>query len=402
MPKGPLHGIRVVELTHMVMGPTCGMVLGDFGAEVIKVEPIHGDKTRKLAGLGAGFFRTFNRNKRSVALDIDTPEGLEAFHRLLATADVFCENFRPGRMHEYGLDFGSLSAKYPRLIGVSHKGFLPGPYENRKALDEVVQMMSGLAYMTGPPGKPLRMGASVNDIMGGLFGALGVMAALRERDQTGKGVEVQSGLFENCSFLAAQHMQQFAKTGVEPQPMPARHHAWAVYDVFEARDAVQIFIAVVSDGQWRTFCKFLERPDLASDPRLQSNTDRVAARLWLMPMLRELIAPRDVAELEREFAAIGLPYARIAKPQDLFDDVHLNESGGLGHLRTEEGDHTRIPLLPIAYGGRRLAQESRIAALGEHTRDVLLELGYEADSITRMLGDGIIHEGGSPPEGVPP
>ncbi|MDM0072490.1 CaiB/BaiF CoA-transferase family protein [Variovorax sp. J31P207] len=388
MSEGPLAGIRVVELSHMVMGPTCGMILADFGADVIKVEPLKGDKTRTLRGLGAGFFRTFNRNKRSLALDIDRPEGREALERLLASADVFCENFRPGRMAEIGLDPESLRQRYPRLISVSHKGFLPGPYEHRKALDEVVQMMSGLAYMTGPPGRPLRMGASVNDIMGGLFGALGVMAALRERDRTGHGVEVQSGLFENCAFLAAQHMQQYAKTGIEPRPMPARHHAWAVYDIFEARDGAQIFIAVVSDGQWRDFCRIVDLPDLAVDPRLQSNNDRVAARAWLMPILRERVAGHALEWLVRELDAGGLPYAPIGKPQDLFDDPHLNQSGGLGHLTAEDGSASRIPLLPITFGGRRLSANSKLAKVGEHSADILAGLGYSSDEIDALRGAG--------------
>ena len=174
----PLAGLRVVEFTHMVMGPTCGMVLGDLGAEVIKVEPIEGDRTRFLLGAGAGFFPMFNRNKKSIAIDLAKPEGAALARQLAGTADVVAENFKPGTMSKYGLDYASLSASNPRLIYVTHKGFLPGPYEHRTALDEVVQMMGGLAYMTGRPGDPLRAGTSVNDIMGGMFGAIGVLAAL--------------------------------------------------------------------------------------------------------------------------------------------------------------------------------------------------------------------------------
>lgn len=376
---GPLDGIRVLELSHMVMGPTCGMILGDFGAEVIKVEPLAGDKTRKLSGLGAGFFRTFNRNKKSIALDIERPEGRAVLDKLLSTADVFCENFRPGRMGEMGLDFASLSERFPRLIYASHKGFLPGPYEHRKALDEVVQMMAGIAYMTGLPGRPMRMGASVNDIMGGLFGALGVMGALRERDSTGKGIEIQSGLFENCAFLAGQHMQQFAKTGIEPKPMPVRSHAWAVYDVLDTCDG-QIFIAVVSEGQWKSFCRMIDRPELGADPRCQSNNDRVLARPWLMPILREDVQKRSVAELMAQCDLAGLPYAPIARPQDLFEDPHLNASGGLGELRTDTGELTRLPLLPISYDGRRFGARTPLARVGQHTEELLGDLGYEAQA----------------------
>ncbi|MCM2252272.1 MAG: CoA transferase, partial [Ramlibacter sp.] len=174
----PYDGVRVVEFTHMVMGPTCGMVLADLGAEVIKVEPIAGDNTRRLLGSGAGFFPLFNRNKKSIALDLQRPQGREAALRLIATADVVSENFKPGTMSKLGLDYASLAALNERLVYVSLKGFLPGPYDHRTALDEVVQMMGGLAYMTGRPGDPLRAGTSVNDIMGGIFGAIGAMAAL--------------------------------------------------------------------------------------------------------------------------------------------------------------------------------------------------------------------------------
>jgi len=218
----PYAGVRVVEFTHMVMGPTCGLLLADLGAEVIKVEPIEGDNTRRLLGSGSGFFPTFNRNKKSIALDLKKPEGVEAALRLIATADIVSENFKPGTMKKLGLDYDALSKLNPRLIYVSHKGFLPGPYDHRTALDEVVQMMGGLAYMTGRSGDPLRAGTSVNDIMGGMFGAIGAMAALRQRDITGKGCEVQSALFENNVFLVAQHMMQFAATGKAADPMPSR------------------------------------------------------------------------------------------------------------------------------------------------------------------------------------
>ena len=188
----PLAGVQVVEFTHMVMGPTCGMNLADLGAEVIKVEPPVGDKTRCLPGLGIAFFRCFNRNKLSVVIDLHMPEGLANATELIAACDVMLENFRPGLMHTLGLSGDQLSAKFPHLICASHKGFLPGPDENRLALDEVVQNMAGLTCMTGPPGQPLRAGSSVNDIIGGMFGAIGVLAALRERDDphtgTGRGV----------------------------------------------------------------------------------------------------------------------------------------------------------------------------------------------------------------------
>jgi crotonobetainyl-CoA:carnitine CoA-transferase CaiB-like acyl-CoA transferase len=287
----PYAGLRVIELTHMVMGPSCGLLLGDLGADVIKIEPPGGDPTRRLLGSGAGFFAMFNRNKRSLAVDLKDARGHEVVLRLVAGADVFCENFKPGAMAALGLDYPSLSALNPRLVYVSHKGFLPGPYEHRTALDEVVQMMGGLAYMTGPPGQPLRAGSSVNDIMGGLFGALGAMAALARREKTGRGQEVQSALFENNVFLVAQHMRQFAVTGRPAAPMPARISAWGLYDVFTVKDGGQIFLAVVSDAQWAIFCAAFGLEALAGDARLRSNNDRVRARDWLIPRLREPLFP---------------------------------------------------------------------------------------------------------------
>ncbi len=266
-PPQPLAGLRVVEFTHMVMGPTCGMMLADMGAEVIKVEPIDGDRTRRLLGAGAGFFPMFNRNKKSIAIDLHQGDGAEVARKLSASADVVIENFKPGTMAKYGLDYAALSKVNPRVIYVSHKGFLPGPYEHRTALDEVVQMMGGLAYMTGRPGDPLRAGTSINDIMGGLFGAIGTLGALIQRGVTGRGMEVQSALFENNVFLVGQHMLQFAMTGKAPAPMPARDNPWAVYDVFTVKDGEQIFLAAVSDSQWVTFCDALGFDDLKADVR---------------------------------------------------------------------------------------------------------------------------------------
>src|SRR5689334_16513402 len=285
----PLDGIRVVEFTHMIMGPTCGMILADLGAEVIKIEPPGGDRTRKLPGLGIGFFRTFNRNKKSVVLDVTTAEGRETAAELIGEADVVIENFHPGLMRSLGLDYDTLSRRFPRLIYASHKGFLPGPYENRLALDEVVQMMAGLAYMTGPPGRPLRAGASVNDIMGGMFGAIGALAALAERQHTGKGQEVQVGLFENCVFLSAQHMLQYRLTGVASPPMPDRINAWGVFDLFDTADGEQVFLGVVTDTQWAVFGRAFDLGGLADDPRLATNTLRVQARAWMLPALREIV-----------------------------------------------------------------------------------------------------------------
>ena len=391
----PLAGTRVVEFTHMVMGPTCGMILADLGADVIKVEPLTGDNTRKLLGSGAGFFSMFNRNKKSLAVNTKDPRGRELVGRLVATADVFSENFKAGTMTKLGLDYASLAALNPRLVYVSHKGFLPGPYEHRTALDEVVQMMGGLAYMTGPEGRPLRAGSSVNDIMGGMFGAIGALAALAQRQHTGRGQEVQSALFENNVFLVAQHMMQYAVTGQAAAPMPSRISAWGIYDVFTVKGGEQVFLAVVSDTQWALFCNAFGLPEFGADARLATNNQRVEAREWLMPLLRERLADFDAAHISKIFEANGLPYAPITRPQDLFDDPHLLATGGLAPITLPpdargRAVQTRTPLLPLTLDGQRLPVRAAPPALGEHTDALLAELGYSSAEVTDLREAGVI------------
>ncbi|WP_085588576.1 CaiB/BaiF CoA-transferase family protein [Pseudomonas sp. B14(2017)] len=390
MSRLPLDGIRVVEISHMVMGPTCGMILGDLGAEVIKIEPVRGDGTRRLLGAGAGFFRTFNRNKQCIAVDVETAEGRAAVLQLVDTADVFIENFKPGRMHKLGLDYATLRQRNPRLIYASHKGFLSGPYDNRLALDEVVQMMAGLAYMTGPVGRPLRAGSSVNDIMGGMFGAIGVLAALNERHTTGTGREVQSALYENCVLLAAQHMQQYVVTGEAAAPMPNRISAWAIYDVFTFAGGEQMFVAATGEGQWHALCQVLGQMALLDDPTLASNNDRVLQRPRLLAHLAEVFAPLDAGQLALQLEANGIPFAPIRRPEELFDDLHLQQSGGMADLQLEDGSHTPMPLLPLSLDGQRLQPRRAIARIGEHTRQVMRDLGYSDAHIAELCAAGVL------------
>lgn len=386
----PCSDVRVLEFTHMVMGPTCGLVLGDLGADVVKVEPLEGDNTRHLLGSGAGFFPVFNRNKKSLALNVKDPRGLEIVLKLAATADVFSENFRSGTMERLGLGYASLKQLNPRLIYVTHKGFLPGPYDHRTALDEVVQMMGGLAYMTGPESQPLRAGASVNDIMGGMFGAIGALAALRAREHTGLGQEVQSALFENNVFLVAQHMMQFAVTGQAARPMPNRISAWAVYDVFSVKDGEQVFLAVVSDKQWAVFCDAFGLADLKADARLATNNLRVQARDWMMPLLRQRLAHRSAADISAVFEREGLPFAPITRPDQLLQDPHLHASGGVVPLTLPDGRQTVTPLLPLTLDGRRPPLRRQPPRLGEHTQELLRGLGYLDGDIEALRRAGVL------------
>ena len=373
-PTLPLTGIRIIEFGHMVMGPTCGMVLADLGADVIKVEPPGGDKTRQLPGLGMGFFRAFNRNKKSVVLDLHTAEGHASALELIASADAVIENFRPGLMASLKLDHASLSCKHPELIYVSHKGFLAGPYEHRLALDEVVQMMGGLAYMTGPVGRPLRAGSSVNDIMGGMFGALGLIAALYQRKSTGLGQEIQSALFENCVLLSSQHMQQFAISGTPPPPIPSRTAAWGVYDVFKVANDQQLFIGAVSEKQWISLCRVLSRQDLLGDARFLTNTLRVQNRPALLETLGTTLEVMEIESISAALENAQLPYAPIRSPDQLMEDPHLLESGGLVPIINEDGQEGRTVLLPITLNGHRPGVRLPLAAIGQHTDEILASL----------------------------
>ncbi len=381
----PLSGLKVVEFTHMVMGPAAGAVLASLGANVIRVEPVEGDKTRTLLGSGAGYFPMYNRHKRSLALDLKSEQGLAAARRLATSADILIENFRPGALDGLGLGYAALRELNPRLIYCSAKGFLPGPYENRTALDEVAQMMGGLAYMTGPPGRPLRAGTSVIDVAGGMFGVIGVLAALEERHRTGKGRLVQASLFETTVFLVGQHMAQLAVTGKPASPMPARVSAWAIYDVFETRDH-PVFIGVVTDALWEKFCRIFALDDLWADAGLRRNNDRVLQRERILPRIRALIAGLTREEVIGRLEGTGLPFAPIGRPEDMFDDPHLLASGALEPVTLPDGTKTRLPTLPIALDGALVARSATLPGPGADGEAVLREWGFRADEIARLTG----------------
>lgn len=386
----PLSGIKVVEFTHMVMGPSAGVILGDLGAEVIKVEPLSGDKTRKLGGSGAGYFPMYNRNKKSICLDLKSDKGQEIALRLIDRADVLIENFRPGAMEKLGFGYESVKTRNPELIYCSAKGFLSGPYENRTALDEVTQMMGGLAYMTGPPGRPLRAGSSVIDVVGGMFGVIGILSALQQRHDSGQGQKVTSSLFESTAFLIGQHMAQYAVTGEPAKPMPVRTSAWAIYDIFESKDGEQVFVAVVSDTQWKKFCEDFELQELAANPDFETNSARVAARDTILPEVRQVFAQFSKNELMDKLEQSGLPFSGIGKPEEMFDDPHLNHSGGLLNVTIPGGEATRLPALPIALGDKRPGLMYDIPEAGEDSIDILQQAGFSDSDIDSILKSGVV------------
>jgi crotonobetainyl-CoA:carnitine CoA-transferase CaiB-like acyl-CoA transferase len=374
----------------MVMGPAAGLILADLGAEVIKVEPIGGDKTRRLKGSGAGYFSMYNRNKKSLSINLKSEDGARVAKELIAQSDVFIENFRPGALDKLGFGYDTLRQLNPGLIYCSEKGFLPGPYEHRTALDEVAQMMGGLAYMTGPPGRPLRAGASVIDVTGGMFGAIAILAALQQRQHTGSGQQVSASLFETTAFLVGQHMAQYAVTGQPAAPMPARVSAWAVYDVFDVKDDEKVFVGVVSDGQWKSFCAAFDLTDWANDPDLSENNNRVARRDEIIPVLRDLFASYTKEELMDRLERTGLPFAPIARPEDLFEDPHLNARGGLLDLELPDGGRVKLPALPITMDDVRCGLTLNPPKIGEHSVEILASLGYAPEEIQKFLGESLV------------
>jgi crotonobetainyl-CoA:carnitine CoA-transferase CaiB-like acyl-CoA transferase len=386
----PLHGIRILELGHTVMGPSCSVVLADLGADVIKVEPPEGDRTRANVGFGSALFPVFNRNKRSLCIDLKSAAGKEAFYRVVATADALIENFAPGAMERLGLGYEALSKRHSRLVYCSLKGFLAGPYAKRAALDEIVQYMGGLAYMTGPSGMPLRAGASVVDIMGGMFGAIGILAAIRERERTGRGQLVESSLFESTAFLVAQHMGQQALTGKAPPPMPEKASSWAVYDPFKTSDGKTVFVGITSDNHWRAFCAEFGVEQMLSDPDLQSNPQRAQQRRKIMPVVTEKFAAETLDSLCAKLERLNIPFGPLATPGDLFEDKHLNEGGRLLDLVLPTGTRTKIPGIPLDMDGRKPAIRMQPPPMGEHTRGILEESGFSADEIERLVSAGTV------------
>ncbi len=387
----PLEGIKVLELGHTVMGPTCGLVLADMGAEVYKVERTgKGDDTRWLKGFGSGFFTYFNRNKKSISIDLKSDRGKEILLKLVEKADILIENFGPGTVERLGVGYDICRKKNPRLIYCSLKGFMPGPYEKRPALDEVVQMMGGLAYMTGPTGRPLRAGTSVTDILGGSYGVIGILAALYQRQFTGRGQLVQASLYESIAFLVGQHMAVAAVSGEPPPPMPERGRTWSIYDLFATADSEQVFIGVTSDRHWKRMCETFEFADWAENEQLATNQARIEAREWFLPELQKRIGALNKNEVMALAEKAGIPFAPVNRPQDLFDDPHMNQSGSFVNTKTPKGASVKLPKIPLRLNGAAFDLRRHPPGIGEGSREIYRRCGYTDEDIHELIADGII------------
>ncbi len=394
----PLEGLRVLEFSHTVMGPTAGLLFADLGAEVIKVEPApKGDHTRKLAGFASGFFGALNRNKKSIAVNLKDPAGQQAVYELVKTADIVLENYGPGTMERLGCGYDTFEAINPKIIYLAMKGYLNGPYHHRAALDEVVQFHVGLAYMTGPPGRPLRAGASIIDILGAMFGVIGVQAALRERDVTGKGQRVSSALFESAVFLMGTHMAGLVASGQPLMPMPARRGAWAIYEVFDTADDGQLFIGVTSDQQWHRFIEEFDLQELGDDPRMATNESRSKERPWLLPKIQDVVKQFPQSEVAERCERANVSFAPVGEPADLFEDIHLLKSNGLLDVFVspqggEQGEKVGLPNLPLEFGSgkERTVLRSQPPSLGQHNREVMESAGLTPERIDILINGGVL------------
>jgi len=386
----PLEGIKVLEFTHAVMGPCAGFLMSENGAEVTLVEPTKGSPTRFLKGFGTGYFWYYNRNKKSLAIDIKSAEGLDIIYQLVKKADVVIENFGPGTMDRLQLGYDKLKVLNPKLIYCSLKGFLTGPYEKRHAMDEVVQMMGGLAYMTGRSGDPLRAGTSVVDITGGMFGYIGVLQALFERERTGEGKFIKSALFETCAFMVGQHMAYQSQVDYPIPPMPERISAWSVYKIFESADDDRVFIGIISDKHWRRFCIAFGWDDWSEDDRLSTNNGRIDEREWLLPELDRRMKTLTKADIISRCEQGDIPFAPISEPRDLFEDQQLNEGNSLSEVKMKNGAMVKLPKFPLEYGGERTEKISDPPEIGEHSKEILSSLNYTAAEIELFKEKNII------------
>ena len=393
----PLAGLRVLELGHIVAGPTASLILADLGADVIKIEhPDGGDQARRMPGAGSGYY-FFNRNKRSVAIDLKSPQGKTLFLTLARTADVCLDNYAPGALDRLGLGYDVLTRDNPRLVCMAIKGFLPGPYENRPSLDELAQMMGGLAFMTGPPGRPLRAGASIIDIGAATYGVIGILAALVRRGETGRGERLTSGLYETTVFWVGQWMARAVATGQPSRPMAeigqSVRMGWGIFHLFATADDEQVFIGVTSNPHWERFCAAFGLPHLHADERLGTNEKRVNAQEWMLPLIREAVARYTSADLQQRLDCAGVPYAPLRRPDQLLDDPHLIESGQLLPVPMEDGRIGNLPKLPFASSAYDFTVRLPPPKLGEHTREVLAQAGLTESEIAALIASNAVLQG---------
>ncbi len=394
---GPLKGVKVIELAHVMAGPTCGLMLADLGADVIKVEKIPGgDDTRSFlppaVGDESAAFLMMNRNKRGVAVDLKSEDGKRVLHRLLENADVLTESYRRGAMERMGLGYEALKHDYPRLVYCSVSGFgRTGPYADRAGFDLVAQGMSGLMSITGEgPGRPpVKVGAPVSDITAGILAAMGVVAALHAREKTGAGQLVDTSLFEAGITLTYWQSAIALATGKAPGPMGSAHPLNAPYQAFETKDG-WITVGAANQTNWLRLVELLGRQDLAADPRFKTNADRIQHQAVLAEALAPDFKKRASAEWLELFERAKLPAGPV------LDVLQMQENEQtLAREMVVETRHSKLGTvktigLPIKFSATPGGVQRGAPLYGEHTREVLREHGFSDAEIDRMARAGAI------------
>ena len=385
----PLVGVRVLDFSKILAGPLCTQYLADLGADVVKVEPPNGDDTRSWPpfddGVGA-IFTAVNRNKRGIVLNLRDTSGLAIAHALARDADIVVESFGPGVADRLGIGWNQLSALNPRLVYASISGYgTRGPMKDGKGYDLIAQAFTGMLSLTGEPGgPPARSPFSPVDQATGYHAVIGIMGALMQRDRTGCGAKIEASLFDSAVGLLGYFLQNYWLRGTEPERPGSGHESLCPYQAFATADA-PIILGVANDGFWRAFCELAEEPALAEDPSFTTNGDRVANRAALIPIVAGILARRGRAEWLAAFATRGIPSSPVHTLGELSDHPQTEASG----MVLRDGTFQTVAS-PLRVDGERLALRLRPPALGEHSRTVLAELGYEADQIDALIAGGVV------------
>lgn len=389
----PLSDVTVLELGHIIAGPFCTLLLADLGADVIKVEhPGGGDIVRDSSPIGNSSFNYVNRDKRSITLNLKSDRGAAVFRELLSEADVLVENFRPGTAERLGVGYDDLREDFPTLVYCSIKGFNEGPYESFPALDPVAEALSGLMSVTGHADQPpVRSGTSVADMTASLYGAIAVLGALRQREQTGEGQKVTAPLFESTVALMGYWLSYTQAYDQIPEPLGAGHPNWAPYDVFRTSDDGWVFIGPSGQRQWVALCEALDL-DLHEDDRFATLDDRRTNIDALTAELTEALGAHDEETVVERLREAGVPVAPVNDTRDVCADPHLAATDALVEVTTTEGEErrVRIPRFPVQATGFDHVDSTDPPALGEHTEGVLSSLGYSADELASLREDGVI------------
>lgn len=392
----PLNEIKVLDLTRVLAGPYATMLLGDLGAEVIKIEqPGTGDESRNFGPFKNGFslyFMSVNRGKRSVTLNLKTERGHAIFKQLLNQTDVLVENFRPGTMEKLGLDYGTLKSEYPSLIYAACSGFgQTGPYAQQGAYDMIIQGMGGIISITGEPDRPpVRVGTSISDITAALFTAIGILSALHHRNQTGKGQFVDVAMLDSLVAVLENAVVRYFATGEAPKPLGARHPAITPFEAFASADG-HVIIALGNDTLWAKFCKHVGRQELTSDKRFRTNADRTENHDQLFPILSEIMSQRATDDWIDALGTIGVPCGPINAMDKVVTHPQVQAREMITRVAHQITGEVEVPGVPIKLSETPGSVDAPAPSLGEHTAEVLTGLlKMDPDEVEALRQDGII------------